>query len=63
MIASGRSFDDDQPVVEPPAGGDPVCWLARVCPVCGRFVEDARVDADSHCPSPVERTKPPTRGG
>ncbi|MCP2163290.1 hypothetical protein [Goodfellowiella coeruleoviolacea] len=21
-------------------GGDPVCWLSRVCPECGLFVED-----------------------
>jgi rubrerythrin len=21
-------------------GGDPACWLARVCPDCGRFVEE-----------------------
>ncbi|WP_199439762.1 hypothetical protein [Umezawaea beigongshangensis] len=20
-------------------GGDPVCWLSRVCPECGAFVE------------------------
>jgi ribosomal protein S27AE len=22
-------------------GGDPVCWLNRVCPECGRFAADA----------------------
>ena len=21
------------------SGGDPVCWLGRVCPECGAFVE------------------------
>lgn len=21
-------------------GGDPACWANRVCPECGRFVED-----------------------
>lgn len=25
--------------VESDAGGDPVCWLSRVCPECGLFVE------------------------
>jgi hypothetical protein len=32
---------------EPPAplrdddeGGDPACWLHRVCPVCGRLADD-----------------------
>ncbi|HWC82172.1 MAG TPA: hypothetical protein VG756_19650 [Pseudonocardiaceae bacterium] len=24
---------------EPDSGGDPVCWLNRVCPDCGLFVE------------------------
>ncbi|MGV9745255.1 hypothetical protein ACWDTG_10090 [Rhodococcus zopfii] len=27
-------------------GGDPVCWLDRVCPECGLFLEDA----DEPCP-------------
>ena len=29
------------PVAEGPAaeGGDPVCWLDRVCPACGAFAE------------------------
>jgi hypothetical protein len=22
-------------------GGDPACWLDRVCPECGGFVDDA----------------------
>jgi ribosomal protein S27AE len=32
------------PVARPPAddqGGDPVCWLNRVCPECGRFAADS----------------------
>jgi ribosomal protein S27AE len=38
------------------AGGDPVCWLSRVCPDCGLFLDEeppvvcgrcgARVTAD-----------------
>ena len=28
------------------AGGDPACWLERVCDVCGRFIEDP---ATHHC--------------
>lgn len=23
-----------------PLGGDPACWLNRVCDACGRFVDD-----------------------
>lgn len=33
------SADDD-------LGGDPVCWLDRVCPDCGAF----RDDVDAPCP-------------
>lgn len=42
---------DEQPVTESQSGGDPVCWLTRVCPECGRFIEDTRVDPESHCPT------------
>jgi rubrerythrin len=33
----------------PPAdeGGDPACWLGRVCPECGAFTEQA---APTTCP-------------
>lgn len=24
-----------------PEGGDPACWLNRVCPECGRLAEEA----------------------
>ncbi|MFD6858317.1 hypothetical protein ACFWB0_15745 [Rhodococcus sp. NPDC060086] len=27
-------------------GGDPVCWLDRVCPECGLFLDDR----DAPCP-------------
>ena len=29
--------------------GDPVCWLNRVCPECGRFAEDEHLDACPEC--------------
>jgi rubrerythrin len=29
-------------------GGEPVCWLDRVCPDCGLLVEDAV--RPPHCP-------------
>lgn len=31
-----------------PLGGDPACWLNRVCDACGRFVED---EAALTCPA------------
>ena len=28
-------------------GGDPVCWLDRVCPECGLFLDDTEVLNDT----------------
>ena len=42
----------DQAVAPAPLsdlGGDPVCWLNRVCPECGRFAEDEHLDACPEC--------------
>jgi rubrerythrin len=33
---------------EPIEGGDPACWLSRVCPECGRLADD---DPPTRCPS------------
>jgi rubrerythrin len=33
-------------------GGDPACWLNRVCDACGRFVEDPLADACPACGAP-----------
>jgi uncharacterized protein YeaO (DUF488 family) len=33
--------------------GDPVCWLNRVCPECGRFAEDPTSDTCRYCGSPL----------
>jgi len=30
-------------------GGDPVCWLNRVCENCGRFVDDEFAEVCEHC--------------
>lgn len=29
-------------------GGDPACWMSRVCPECGGFIEDDTTP--HHCP-------------
>jgi hypothetical protein len=31
-------------------GGDPVCWLNRVCQECGRFATDEDLEAAPRCP-------------
>ena len=39
-------------------GGDPACWLDRVCPDCGRFRDDPELDHCPNCGAPVEGTTP-----
>lgn len=49
------------PRPDPPVegqGGDPACWLSRVCPECGLFLEDdvftdAAAPICPRCGSPV----------
>ena len=36
------------PAPEPEDGGDPACWLARVCPECGRLADE---DPPTRCPA------------
>jgi hypothetical protein len=41
--------DEHQPrpfplMAEDDLGGDPVCWLDRVCPECGRFAAEESED-------------------
>ena len=34
--------------------GDPACWMANVCPVCGRFLEEPFGDRGCrHCDAPA----------
>lgn len=33
-------------------GGDPVCWIDRVCPECGRFQDDRDAPACQDCGAP-----------
>lgn len=37
---------------EEPLGGDPACWLDRVCSECGRFIDDAGAVACPACGTP-----------
>ncbi|WP_182359874.1 hypothetical protein [Tomitella gaofuii] len=32
-------------------GGDPACWLHRVCPECGLFIEDRSAGTCPRCES------------
>ena len=37
---------------EPVEGGDPVCWLDRVCDACGAMREDLREPRCARCGAP-----------
>jgi hypothetical protein len=41
-------------------GGDPACWLDRVCEECGRLMED---DVAHHCPVLPRRGQGGEAGG
>lgn len=34
-------------------GGDPACWLNRVCTECGLFLEDPAAPTCPRCGSPI----------
>jgi ribosomal protein S27AE len=44
-----NSAGADPAVAPEDLGGDPVCWLNRVCPECGRFAEGEYLDACPEC--------------
>ena len=48
--------EDARPVREEPVaeGGDPACWLARVCPACGRLADEDPPPRCPACGEPVE---------
>ncbi|MBC2639010.1 MULTISPECIES: hypothetical protein [unclassified Rhodococcus (in: high G+C Gram-positive bacteria)] len=46
-VPVGDSDDD--------VGGDPVCWLDRVCPDCGLFVTDRAAGTCPRCGSAPDR--------
>ncbi|MGY2080311.1 hypothetical protein [Modestobacter sp. SYSU DS0657] len=39
----------ERPRPAEPEGGDPVCWLERVCPECGRLADDPAADRCGRC--------------
>ncbi|MGK5111577.1 MULTISPECIES: hypothetical protein [unclassified Geodermatophilus] len=36
-----------------PEGGDPACWLQRVCPACGRMAEEDPPTRCAACGEPL----------
>jgi hypothetical protein len=44
-----RAGDDGGPHVGDDLGGDPACWLGRVCAECGALIEGPRGTACWRC--------------
>lgn len=47
----GSRFADEERREE--QGGDPACWLSRVCPGCGAFIEQESAASCPRCAQPV----------
>jgi hypothetical protein len=47
VVEEADRLDSGEPT-ERDLGGDPACWLNRVCPECGRL-NDEHVDACRDC--------------
>lgn len=45
--------EDGERVGPPEPGGDPACWLRRVCPACGRLADDDRATRCPACGGPL----------
>ncbi|MGY1747058.1 hypothetical protein [Blastococcus sp. SYSU D00695] len=49
-----REERDERPARTGTPGGDPVCWLDRVCPACGRLAEgEPRPQRCPECGEPL----------
>jgi hypothetical protein len=46
---AARALPRHDPAVDLEQGGDPACWLNRVCNACGRFIDDPLADACPTC--------------
>ena len=42
-------------------GGDPACWLNRVCPECGLFLDDPAVARCPRCDASIPHDEPEPR--
>ncbi|SHL44570.1 hypothetical protein [Actinacidiphila paucisporea] len=51
--------DDRREPGEHAEGGDPVCWLDRVCVTCGAMREDMRADRCARCDAPFPGAEHP----
>jgi hypothetical protein len=55
-MAAVTTRPDDAPEALPPPspdGGDPACWLHRVCPACGRVADEDPPPRCAACGEPL----------
>jgi hypothetical protein len=60
MTGPARPRTGDGPDDASEDGGDPACWLARVCPECGLFAEDEPPTTCSRCGTHIVSDEPST---
>lgn len=46
--------ETDDPDDDAARGGDPACWLGRVCPECGRFSEQEPPTRCANCGAEID---------
>ncbi|MEU8825618.1 hypothetical protein [Streptomyces sp. NPDC048636] len=51
-----REEPEDGRLPAEPEGGDPACWLDRVCPACGALQDTARYDHCARCGAVAENS-------
>ncbi|MHA6801428.1 hypothetical protein [Bounagaea algeriensis] len=49
MLDEHRSRKHTEAAADAEHGGDPACWLAFLCPECGRFAEQGLPARCEHC--------------
>jgi len=57
MNAGGDSTDNGD------EGGDPACWLGRVCPECGRFADEPPPTTCVRCGTELPSVEPEGEAG
>jgi hypothetical protein len=53
-VTAGADPRREPPVRSEDEGGDPACWLHRVCPACGRLADEDPPTRCANCGADIE---------
>jgi hypothetical protein len=53
-VTAGTDPRREPPVPAEDEGGDPACWLHRVCPACGRLADEDPPTRCANCGALIE---------